>query len=794
MSRPNFLRERLSVPLTDEQHAIITLGYEHCLITAVAGSGKTTTLAWRIRHLLEQGHDPERMLILMFNRAARADFTRKLREITHRTSLPLPEVRTYHAMGFRLYRRFIREGYLPPYQGDVLSDAEIHYQAWQLTRALAPEALQGELRRGKKEFTETAANFIDWVKSSLSPPEVVFEELGYDEKYHYLVDLFHAFEQWRKNGRRISYADMLYEPVLAIHQNPPLQKLVGNKMDLVMVDEYQDTNEIQHLLLRYIAGDRARVTVVGDPDQTIYEFRGARPEFILRRFADEFDDPTELTLSYTFRYGHRLALLANHLITHNLGRKDVLCHAHPGTPATRIRHESPTDEAQFIVELAQAIQSAGAAGQNGSPGKDEPAPETPPPASSLNDIAILVRVWSQSVPIELRLLAHQIPYRIDANKGALFTREIEALTQLLMIAAGTLGNAPLEQRRECFRALLRFPHVGLREVELNEMAQYLAGFSHGWGQVLAQADTSAWKPLPARKVRKFGEALAELEGSSLSATHLITRYARTTELFEGIRSLALTHETADERIGTVTGFQHYLASLDVDAAGALEHLQFLKNQASSQNQQNGIHLSTIHRAKGLEWPVVVIPGLQEKYLPYSGRQNERGEDLHAHIESERRLLYVAMTRAIQALYLLTPAGGSADPEQVPSRFLTELCLPLCDELGRALSEPAPPEILSLSVPITAVAQRYARREDISLEGPPGSPASGSGSAASGDLSPPGGPIWSHSRLRHGIFGVGRVVSEDESAFEVQFEDGRRLNFSKKSAHLYFSTITQTRQN
>lgn len=761
--------------LTDEQHAIITSGYEHCLITAVAGSGKTTTLAWRIRHLLEQGHDPERMLILMFNRAARVDFNRKLLDITHQTGLALPEIRTYHAMGFRLYKRCIREGYLPPYQGDILRDGEIHYQVWQLSRALVPEELQGELRRGKKEFTETAANFIDWVKSTLSPPEVVFEQLGYDDKYRYLIDLFHSFEQWRKGSHRISYADMLYEPVLAIHQTPPLQKLVGNKMDLVMVDEYQDTNEIQHLLLRYIAGDRARVTVVGDPDQTIYEFRGAKPEFILQRFANEFDDPTELTLSYTFRYGHRLALLANHLISHNLGRKDVLCHAHAGTPETRVYHESPNDEADFIVQLVQRAQ---AAANDTGPATEQP--DSGLPASTLGDVAVLVRVWSQSVPIELRLLARQIPYHIDANKGALFTREVEALTALLALASGELGGMLQEQRRELFRAILRFPHVGLREGELNDMAQYLAGFSGGWGQLLRNADTSHLKPLPARKISKLGGALGELEHSALPAAKVIAQYAQATELYEGIRSLAMTHESADERIGTVKGFQRYLASLDVDAPRALAHLRQLKDQANRLGEHAGIHLSTIHRAKGLEWPVVVIPGLQEKYLPYSARKSERETDLRAHIESERRLLYVGMTRASRALYLLTPS--SDDPEQAPSRFLRELCLPLCDELGAALSGPDRPETLRLETPVTAIAKRYARREDVGLDSPSIAPEA----EASPGIYPPGQPVWALGRLRHAIFGIGRVKAEDERSFEVVFEDGRRLNFSKKSAHLYFS--------
>ncbi|MDX1819110.1 MAG: ATP-dependent helicase, partial [Marinobacter sp.] len=282
--------------LTDEQRAIITAGYEHSVITAVAGSGKTSTLAWRIRYLLEQGHDPARMLVLMFNRSARVDFERKLQEVCHQSGLALPEIRTYHAMGLRLYRRFVREGYLPGFSEKILTEQEIGFQAWQLTRRLAPEDLADEIRRNKKDFVETATGFIDLVKTTLSPAEVVFEELGYSDKHKYLIDLFHSFEQWRKRQSRISYADMLYEPVMAIHQNPPLQRLVGNKMDLILVDEYQDTNEIQHLLLRYVAGDRARVTVVGDPDQTIYEFRGAKPEFILKRFSDEFESPLEQTL------------------------------------------------------------------------------------------------------------------------------------------------------------------------------------------------------------------------------------------------------------------------------------------------------------------------------------------------------------------------------------------------------------------------------------------------------------------------------------------------------------------
>ncbi|PCM42920.1 ATP-dependent helicase [Marinobacter sp. ANT_B65] len=748
--------------LTDEQRAIITAGYEHSVITAVAGSGKTSTLAWRIRYLLQQGHDPSRILVLMFNRSARMDFERKLQETCHQSGLALPEIRTYHAMGLRLYKRFVREGYLPGFSEKILTEQEISFQVWLLTRRLAPEDLADEIRRNKKDFVEAATGFIDLVKTTLSPPEIVFEELGYSEKHRYLIDLFHSFEQWRKGQSRISFADMLYEPVMAIHQNQPLQRLVGNKMDLILVDEYQDTNEIQHLLLRYVAGDRARVTVVGDPDQTIYEFRGAKPEFILKRFSDEYESPLEQTLSYTFRYGHRVALLANHLICHNTGRKDVLCHSHPSTPATEITLHRTENDADTILQILSPEAKGTSLEKAAGPAEDT---------------AILFRVWSQSVPIELKLLARQIPYRIDAGKGALFSREVQAITALLTVVTGQLEKHAEDNRLELARQLLRFPHVGLKEPELEQLARFLAGFANDWHKHLLALDFGALAPMAARKLRKLGEVLEQLRGYSGPVAGLITVYAEHTDLYEGIRSLALTYDSAEERIDTIHGFREYLKSLDVDAGSTLAHLRALRQQADAkQPGVGGVLLSTIHRTKGLEWARVIIPGLQEKYLPHSPRSQD---DARATLESERRLLYVAMTRTRQTLHLITrPVSKQPhlDGDQGPSRFIEECCFELADEFGRWLDERSPDSSTSvaLGAPLTPVSARYATQEGITLEGE----VQVNTSTTS--------PLWHQPRLNHAIFGVGTVVAEDESSFEVHFASGEKMNFSKKSAHLYFS--------
>ncbi|WP_166258312.1 ATP-dependent helicase [Marinobacter salicampi] len=751
--------------LTDEQRAIITAGNEHVVITAVAGSGKTSTLAWRIRYLLEQGQNPSRILVLMFNRSARVDFERKLANVTQGTSLALPEVRTFHSMGLRLYRRFIREGYLPAFSEAILTEQEINFQVWLLLRRLVPEELQEEVRRSKKEYVETASGFIDRVKTTLSPADVVFEELGYEPKHRYLVDLFHSFEQWRKAESRISFADMLYEPVMAIHQNPPLQTLVANKMDLILVDEYQDTNEIQHLLLGYVAGDRARVTVVGDPDQTIYEFRGARPEFILNRFSAEYDRPLEQTLSYSFRYGHRVALLANHLISNNQGRRDVLCHAHDTTPETGIslyEHESdPTTVLSILDSLSPQAR---------------------------NETAILFRVWSQSVAIELQLLARQIPYRIDKGKGALFSREAEAVTALLQVTTGNLANTPESDRLTLARALLTFPHVGLKAPELAQLAGFLARFDAHWGDRLQAMDFDALTPMAGKKLKRLGEVLQQLQDFSGPVAELIRRYAEHTELYEGLRSLAMTHEAASERVDTVKGLQGYLAGLGMSGSEALAHLRSLRQEAHQHTARGGVLMSTIHRTKGLEWPTVILPGLQEKYLPYSPRQSD---DVIALLESERRLLYVAITRTRHQLHLITRVSGprpAVDTGQVPSRFIRELRFELSDQLGsqlHTLASTAPkPASLELAVAPSPVSERYAKRAGVVIT-LTGSAETDSEAGNAGEH----GMVWSHGRLNHAVFGHGKVIREEESSFEVSFDTGQTLNFSKQTAHLYFKPVS-----
>ncbi|GAA3965983.1 ATP-dependent helicase [Allohahella marinimesophila] len=692
-----------TMQLTAEQRAIIQAPVTHVAITAVAGSGKTTTLAHRILHLLDNELSAQRILVLMFNRAAKLEFEKKLRKLamgSDKPGQPLPEIRTYHAMGLRLYKRFIEEGYLEPFNPKILSEGEIQFQLWRLIREVAPEDLRSTLNRDKKEHIEKAEAILDISKAQLTDFELTFEQLDIQPKFSFLKDVAQLFEDWRQRESRISFADMLYEPVKCLQAHEPLRRLVRDKMDVVLVDEYQDTNEVQHQLLKYIAGSRARVTIVGDPDQTIYEFRGASTDFILKRFQEDFEDPAPFQLTWSFRYGHRAALAANHLIGHNKQRRDILCRAHQSTPSTTVEVLNSPDEAHAIARLLQQLAPASAA------------------AGATTPVAILCRLWSQAVPIELALLANRMPYRIDENKGALNNREVRQVLNLLRATAANWSALPFETRSEIMLEVLRFPHVAVRDDILRGLTRSLARIDPAAPAQLeqigltkltckAQYGISSWQ------LSRIEGTLAALRAATLSsgsAATVLSQYITQTDLLSQLGASALTTEAADEKVNNVLGLYYYIKVLNLPVMDTLQHFDELRTEAGLGNGQRSgsdhrpaiVELTTIHKTKGLEWPTVVVAGFKDSVLPY--RRSGQGAEAAGKptdMEAERRLVYVGITRAKDSLYLSAPAPDSGTGAISP--FIAEMdleaSLAAADVLESAAGEPAPKIT-------TAVVERY----------------------------------------------------------------------------------------
>jgi len=737
------------IKLTKEQKEIICAPPAHYIITAVAGSGKTTTLAYRIGHLLEQGYEPKRILILMFNRAAREDFSLKLQPLvsgqTH-----TPEVRTFHAMGYRLYQRFIKEGYLPAFHKNILSDKETDYHLWRLMGQILDSEDLREAKKNKKEYVEMSRQFLETVKGGLDSPECVYEQLKLGDKFSYVIPLFKRFEEWRRQQARISYSDMLYEPVMAIRAYPELEKLVANKMDILLVDEYQDTNDIQHALLKYIAGTRAKITVVGDPDQTIYEFRGAKPDYIIHGFSKEFPDANHLTLSYSFRYGHSVSLLANHLISKNSGRKDLLCKSHQNNPSTRVTRHSCVDDGIEISKLLATV-----------------------PTHELNQCAVLARVWSQTVGIELALLEKEIPYHIDGYAGVFRSIETQCIRALLELSAGYFSDFPEELRKEKFDLLFHFPHVGLPDTQIKAICANLSRFPSQWGKLLLESIPADLKKIQAIKLERLARTLIKVERSKSTVKQLLNGYIDEVQLYEGIYSLSLSHDHAEEKIASVKGVVRFISQRQGDARELLRHLDKLQSNSERQHQY-AVHICTIHKAKGLEWDNIFVPGLNDKTLPYSYRTEVLTK---TQLESERRLLYVAMTRSKQHLHLFVPKQQSNTPSQA-SRFEFELSFKQSLKLGESLDRNENICQLEPNEKTSMITQQYAKEMGCEFQQDK--------SAEKDKIEDAGQPVWFSQTVQHCVLGKGQVKGEQATSFSVEFEDMQTRTFSKETADRFFT--------
>jgi DNA helicase-2/ATP-dependent DNA helicase PcrA len=738
-----------AIQLTSEQQQIVTAAPGHYVITAVAGSGKTTTLAHRIKYLLEHGYDAKRILILMFNKAARVDFSHKLQRVINNAT-NLPEVRTFHAMGYRLYQRFIKEGYLPAFKSQILSDKEIDFHIWRfLNQILDKDALK-EAKRNKKDYVEISHQFIESVKNGLKSPEATLKHLRLGEKFAYLVALFEHFEHWRKQQARISYTDMLYDPVVAIQTFPELEQLVSNKMDIVLVDEYQDTNDIQHALLKYISGERAKITIVGDPDQTIYEFRGAKPDYIIRGFAQEFPDATLLSLSYSFRYGHKISLLANHLISKNAGRQSILCKSHSGNPHTNIFCHYRQDDAQAITEIAANMTMG-----------------------ELDNSAILARVWSQTVGIELALLEKGIPYHIDGHSGVFHSTETQSLRTIIELSANFFSQFSPIQRQEKLDLLCHFPHVGLPDAQIKALCYQLAQHDSAWGNMLKQSIPGDLNKIQTVKLERLADALTSLETEQHSVTHLLSHYFQKTALFEGIRSLSLSHDHAEEKIASIQGVARFMSKQNSDAKSTLLLLDHLQESAARQHQQ-ALQICTIHRAKGLEWETIFIPGLNSKILPYSYKADALST---AQLESERRLLYVAMTRSKQNLHLCLPKTQNSNTQT--SRFEHELNLKQSIKLGDAIETQQTVCHFDALTGMSNISKRYSKEMNCLIK------VQENGKAEKTENVP---AIWFASKVAHCMLGQGYIKEENSNSFSVEFMDKQIRTFSKETAERFFSVV------
>ncbi len=650
--RPSYLDN-----LNPEQLAAVTLPRQSALILAGAGSGKTRVLTTRIAYLVHTGQaTPGSILAVTFtNKAAKEMLTRI------GAMLPINPrgmwVGTFHGLCNRLLRAHHREAGLP--QLFQILDAQDQLAA--IKRVMKALGIDEE-----KFPPKQVQYFINTAKEQGLRAHEVDAPDGEAVTYR---EIFAAYDQQCAREGVVDFAELLLRAWELLSRNEVLRAHYQSRFKYLLVDEFQDTSEFQYRWLKLLAGRDGAVFAVGDDDQSIYGFRGAHSGN-MQRFLADFAVPQVIKLTQNYRSAGIILDAANALISHNRLRlgKDLWTAQGPGEPIRLYAADSDQDEAQFIVEEVRALREEGV---------------------PLGQIALLYRANAQSRVLEHALFSAGVPYRVYGGLRFFERAEVKhALAYLRLIANPEDDNALLR--------VINFPArgVGARTVEQIQEAAREQGISlwqaacHKGGK---GKDSSKGVPafvllVEALRRETEGMTLPERIEHMLHASGLIGHY-------KASKTEADRVENLEELIHAAAAFEEeFDGELNEEIPDVLTafltHAALEAGEHQAEAGQEAVQLMTVHAAKGLEFDAVFISGLEEGLFPHENSLYEPDG-----VEEERRLMYVAITRARERLYL-SYAGSRMLHGQVrygvASRFLDEIPSTLVQPLNVAVTAlPAP---------------------------------------------------------------------------------------------------------
>jgi len=632
--------------LNPAQREAVTCEPRHMLVLAGAGSGKTRVLVHRMVWLIQvEGVSPYSLMAVTFTNKAAYEMRSRIENLQQVPANGM-WVGTFHGLSHRLLRAHWKEAGLPQTFQILDSDDQLR-MVKRVCRNLEldearwpPKMLQGFINARKDE--------------GLRPEHM---DAGGDPIQQQLIRVYSAYEAGCKRAGVIDFAELLLRTLELLRDNSELLHHYRKRFRHVLVDEFQDTNEIQYALIRLLAGNQkqsgAMLFIVGDDDQAIYGWRGAKVENILTLKKD-FPDIQITRLEQNYRSTATILNAANALIAHNTGRmgKNLWTDGDTGTPILLYCAFNEIDEARYVIEKVTDWVSQGHA---------------------RSDIAILYRSNAQSRIFEEELIAQSIPYRVYGGLRFFERAEIkDALAYLRLVnnrhddtsfervvnqPTRGIGNKTLEQLREKARQSdMSLWHASLAMMDSGEMtsraANALAGFLK-----LANELADDCKSLP---LHEQVEHVTHKSG-------LIDFYGR-----EKSEKAEARVENLQELVNAARGFDlNQEEDSDMEPLTAfLTHAALEAGEGQAEAWEDCVQLMTLHSAKGLEFPLVFMCGMEEGLFPHQRSLEEQGR-----LEEERRLCYVGITRAREQLYLTYTERRrlyGKDLYPMPSQFISEI--------------------------------------------------------------------------------------------------------------------------
>ncbi len=674
--------------MNDKQQEAIFTTEGPLLLLAGAGSGKTTVLVNRIANLIKYGNAyysdycefepsesdvelmreylkddsidlfdvfdllcvkparPWEILAITFTNKAATELKERLARLLGDAAMDI-WASTFHSACARILRRYADSiGYTNHFTIYDTDDSKRVMKQVQRLLEIDDKMLSHKLIL--KEISNA--------KDRMISPEEYISQAGNDPRLKRIGEAYLRYQKLLKSADAMDFDDMIYNTVRLLEKNDEVRNYYQNKFKYVMVDEYQDTNHAQYRLTSLLAGKYKNICVVGDDDQSIYRFRGATIENILS-FEDQYHDAKVIRLEQNYRSTQNILDAANAVISNNVQRKgkSLWTSNGQGEKITVNTSYDENDEAKYIADEASMEVANG---------------------RKWNDIAVLYRMNAQSNNIENAFVRAGIPYRIIG--GLRFYERKEIKDALAYLTVVNNHNDDVRLRR-----IINEPKRGIGETSLNHAAEIAAGLGSSLFEIISHADEYPALSRASKKMIEFSSLIIGFQEAAeeLKLDALLEYILKNSGYYTALSSDKETYEdrksNLDELKNNLVRYQQ--ENEDGDLNGFLEEIALMTDIDNYNSSADTVTMMTIHSAKGLEFPVVFIPGMEEGIFP--GTQSMYNP---SDVEEERRLAYVGITRAKELLYLTkarTRLLFGSTSHNAPSRFVNEIPDELTEQTG-----------------------------------------------------------------------------------------------------------------
>ncbi len=636
------------MPLNEMQQKAVNTTEGPLLILAGAGSGKTTVLVNRVQHIIESGLAlPWQVLAITFTNKAAGELRERLVKAIGDEANSIWAY-TFHSCCARILRRYGE--YLGFTNHFTIYDTDDQKRV--MKQCQKQLGIEDKFLNHKSILGE-----ISRAKDSLIDPDEYKASTINDFRKAKIAQCYELYQSELKKSDAMDFDDIIYYTVKLLRENDEVRELYQNQFKYVMVDEYQDTNHAQYVLTSLLADKYKNICVVGDDDQSIYRFRGATIENILS-FEQHYKGAVVIRLEENYRSTQNILDAANAVIANNKNRKGKTLFTRSGEGAKIVFNTAvnESDESAFIIdEILKNVKDG----------------------RKLSDHAILYRMNAQSRNLEIMLTKSGISHRIIGGHRFFDRKEIKDIISYMAVINNPADNVRLQR-------IINVPKRQIGDTMFGNVMEIAAGLGLSAFEVCQRADEFQKTSRSASKLMGFTDMIAHFQKcleDKMPLPDLLQEVLETTKYMDYLNEDPETFEDRANNIKELSSMfiKYQEESEEPDLSAFLEDVALISDIDSYNEDEDSVVLMTLHSAKGLEFPVVFIPGMEEGIFP--GAQCMFSEE---ELEEERRLAYVGITRAKEKLYLVNAQQrmlyGTTN-RNMASRFLREIPITVTEDVS-----------------------------------------------------------------------------------------------------------------